>query len=326
MAIKISVIIPVYNIERYIGRCLQSVISQTLSDTEIIVINDGSTDNSLSIIEKYAIKDKRIKIVTKKNEGLAFARKTGIENAEGDYILHLDGDDYLENNALELLWDEAVNTQADMIVMPFLWEYEKEGYSKPSILSPETRYNNIDFFRSIAFGDNHWSVWSYLHKRSLYSHPISFCKELSYGEDTYLTTQLVYYAQNITILRSLPLLHYCIQDRSISNGKISSKKVDNILLYPKLIDNFLIYKKEYEALKPAIACIYICAYNLLLKKCWFKGAHERSKETLRLLQKYPQLIRNKQIRPYRKLFRLYAYAPALGRIFAQYYILKKKIG
>ena len=110
MAIKISVIIPVYNIERYIGRCLQSVISQTLSDTEIIVINDGSTDNSLSIIEKYALKDKRIKIVTKKNEGLAFARKTGIENAEGDYILHLDGDDYLENNTLELLWDEAIKT------------------------------------------------------------------------------------------------------------------------------------------------------------------------------------------------------------------------
>lgn len=326
MAIRISIIIPVYNIEHYIERCLQSVISQTFTDTEIIVVNDGSTDSSLSIIEKYALKDMRIKIITKENEGLAFARKTGLENAEGDYILHLDGDDYLENNALELLWNEAVKSQADMIVMPFLWEYEKEGYTKPSMLSPETNYNNIGFFRSIAFGENHWSVWSYLHKRSLYSNPISFCKELSYGEDTYLTTQLVYYAQNITILRSSPLLHYCIQDRSISNGKISCKKVENILLYPKLIESFLSSKKEHEALKPAIACIYICAYNLLLNKCWFEGARERSKETLRLLQEYPQLIRNKQIRPYRKLFRLYAYAPVLGRLFAQYYIIKKKIG
>lgn len=325
MGPEISVIIPVYNIEKYIEECLQSVVSQTLQEIEIIVVDDGSTDNSARIIQEFARRDERIRIVRKKNEGLALARKSGIEIARGKYIQHLDGDDYLETNALELLWKEAVSTDADMVVMPFFWYYEDGNYRKPSMLSPLTRYHNSDFFRSIVYGENHWAVWSYLHKRSLYSHPVRFCKELSYGEDTYLTTQLIYYANLICVLRSAPLLHYRIQKQSISNSRLSRVKAENILLYPCLIENFLRTKDEYENLRQEIACIRICAYNLLLRKRWFENAPRRSRETLRLLSQYPGLARNSQIKPFRKLFTLYARFPVLGRIYAQYYILKKKI-
>ena len=84
---KISVIVPVYNVEKYLSECLDSIINQTLKDIEIICVNDGSTDNSLSILKEYASKDNRIKIIDKENEGLGYTRKVGLDNATGDYIL-----------------------------------------------------------------------------------------------------------------------------------------------------------------------------------------------------------------------------------------------
>ena len=108
---SVSVIIPVYNIEKHLEKCLDSVIGQTLKDIEIIVVNDGSTDNSLDIITQYARKDSRIIIVDKPNEGLAYARKSGIEAAHGKYVQHLDGDDFLEPNACELLFKRAEETR-----------------------------------------------------------------------------------------------------------------------------------------------------------------------------------------------------------------------
>ena len=95
--IQISVIIPVYNTEKYLERCINSVVSQNFRDIEIIIINDYSEDDSLKIIDKYKNKDKRIKIINKiKNEGLSAARNSGIEIATGEYILHIDSDDWIE--------------------------------------------------------------------------------------------------------------------------------------------------------------------------------------------------------------------------------------
>ena len=100
----VSIVIPVYNIGKYLEKCLDSVVAQTFPDIEIIVVNDGSTDNSPEIIARYADKDSRIVVIDKSNEGLAYARKSGIEAARGTYIYHLDGDDYLELDAIELLY------------------------------------------------------------------------------------------------------------------------------------------------------------------------------------------------------------------------------
>ena len=100
----VSIIIPVYNIGKYLEKCLDSVIAQTFPDIEIIVVNDGSTDNSPEIIARYVDKDPRIVVIDKANEGLAYARKSGIEAANGEYIQHLDGDDYLELDAIELVY------------------------------------------------------------------------------------------------------------------------------------------------------------------------------------------------------------------------------
>lgn len=103
MNVLISIIIPVYNVEDYLERCLDSIIHQSYKNIEIIVINDGSTDSSLKILEKYALKNSRIIIVNQENKGLSGARNIGVEKAIGDYIWFVDGDDFIDNDACERL-------------------------------------------------------------------------------------------------------------------------------------------------------------------------------------------------------------------------------
>ena len=103
----VSVLIPVYNVEKYLERCLDSILKQTLTKIEIICVNDGSTDNSLSILKEYQKKDSRIIIVNKENGGLPSARNAGLDRAEGKYVGFVDSDDYIEPNMFQKLYDTA---------------------------------------------------------------------------------------------------------------------------------------------------------------------------------------------------------------------------
>ena len=262
----VSIVIPVYNIGKYLEKCLDSVVAQTFPDIEIIVVNDGSTDNSPD----------------KSNEGLAYARKSGIEAARGTYIYHLDGDDYLEFDAIELLYRKAKEEDADMVVFPFSLDYIESGKSECSIEIADEHFTNTEFFSAIAFSKAHWGVWSYLHKRSLY-------------------------------------------ESSITNSRFNEKKARDILLYPSLVNDFLKDKPEYGSLQKALGAIRIQANNTLLSKRWFKDARTLSRESHAILKQYPDLKRIPQIKAFHKLFTLYARSGLLGRLYAQYYICKKKI-
>ena len=114
--IKVSVVIPVYNVENYLSECLDSVINQTLKDIEIICVNDGSTDNSLAILKEYAQKDERIKIITQQNQGGAIARNNGLKKIIGEYVIFLDSDDVFDLTMLEKMYNRAVETSADVTV------------------------------------------------------------------------------------------------------------------------------------------------------------------------------------------------------------------
>ena len=113
---KISVIIPVYNTEKYLPRAIESVLNQSFKNFEIIIVDDGSTDNSGMISDDYSFKYKNIKVIHKENEGLGFARNTGLEYANGDYILFLDSDDYIDEETLSKVYSIAENTQSDITV------------------------------------------------------------------------------------------------------------------------------------------------------------------------------------------------------------------
>ena len=111
---KISVIIPVYNVENYLKECLDSITNQTLKDMEIICIDDGSTDNSPDILKEYSKKDKRIKIITKENGGQATARNLGIKESQGEYIAFVDSDDFIEPTMMEKLYTKAKDNNLDI--------------------------------------------------------------------------------------------------------------------------------------------------------------------------------------------------------------------
>ena len=125
---KVSVIVPVYNVEKYIEKCANSLINQTLSDIEIIFVNDGSTDGSIQIIEQYENNFKeKVKCVSKDNGGLSSARNYGIPYATGEYIAFLDSDDYVELDMYETMYNKAKEDDFDMVECDFIWEYPNKS-------------------------------------------------------------------------------------------------------------------------------------------------------------------------------------------------------
>ena len=123
---KLSIIIPVYNIEKYISNCLNSILSQSFQDFEVICVNDGSTDNSLLELQKYR-NDERVIIIDKKNEGSGVARNSALAIARGEYVFFVDGDDWIEENSLQKMVDEADRLKTDILVFGGLSYYEDKG-------------------------------------------------------------------------------------------------------------------------------------------------------------------------------------------------------
>lgn len=124
---KVSVIVPVYNVEKYLKKCMDSLVSQTLKDIEIIAINDGSTDSSLEILNDYKKDHDNIKVLTKENGGLSDARNYGIPYATGEYIAFLDSDDYVDSSIYEKMYNKAKENDADYVECDFIWEYPNES-------------------------------------------------------------------------------------------------------------------------------------------------------------------------------------------------------
>lgn len=130
MSIKVSVIVPVYNVEKFIGKCLDSLVNQTLKDIEIIVVNDGTKDNSQEIIDKYVKKyPDKVKSFIKENGGLSSARNFGIEKAKGEYISFVDSDDWLNDDALEKMYNKAIKDKSDIVICDMIDHYiDKKVY------------------------------------------------------------------------------------------------------------------------------------------------------------------------------------------------------
>lgn len=160
---KVSIIVPVYNVECYLNKCIDSLISQTYKELEIILVDDGSLDNSGKKCDEYALKDKRIKVIHQDNGGVSVARQTGLKTASGDYIIHADPDDWVEKTMCEELVRKAIDEDADLVICDY-WTEEKDKTTycseKPSTLSS----NRI--LEEIITGKLHGSCWNKLVKRS----------------------------------------------------------------------------------------------------------------------------------------------------------------
>lgn len=231
---KISVIIPVYNIEQYVEECITSIINQTYDYIEVIVIDDGSTDNSGLICDSLAKKDSRISVYHKANGGLASARNYGISKASGEWIIHVDGDDWLEPNALELLFETAVKSKSEIVFCNERWVYSDHVmYSK---VVDWTGNKMEDLNNYISSG---WVRLAnpLIHRKLYTSYGIKSPEGISMCEDFYVIVPLCYHADRITTIH-YPLYNYRQRDSSIIRTINPKNENDEISVYVFVINYF----------------------------------------------------------------------------------------
>lgn len=237
---KISVVVPVYNVEKLLQRCLNSLINQSLHDIEIICINDGSTDKSLEILKSFANKDKRITVIDKQNEGLSVARNVGLEKAQGEFVAFLDSDDWVDLDFYEKLYNSAVNNNADIAVAGII---RTKTNKKTFILEYNKEEVTSDIYKKIELCDipECCFVWNKIYRLDkLKSLNIQFEVGRIY-EDMIWTPQVLYAVDKIV---TVPDTYYYYWRHANTLVKKSNAKTDADLKYAK--DKFVSFFKEHN--------------------------------------------------------------------------------
>lgn len=236
----ISIIVPVYNAEKYLKKCLDSLVNQTKKELEFILINDGSADKSEEIIKTY--KDKRIKYFKNKNQGIGKTRNFGIEKATGKYIMFLDSDDYFSNDACEILYKTAEKEKADLIVFDY-YRVEKENLNEVKIESFNA--TNIKDDPNLLLKINLGPCNKIYKSDLIKNNDIKFEENLKY-EDTLFVVKAIYKAKKIIKLNKC-LHYYIIHEKSETT--VRDKKVFDIL---KIVDKIRTYLKNDELMKDSV--------------------------------------------------------------------------
>ncbi len=241
----ISVVIPIYNVEKYLRRCIDSVIKQTYENLEIILVDDGSQDNCAEICDEYAINDSRIKVIHKLNGGLSDARNSGIDIASGKYITFIDSDDYVTKDYIEVLYNALKADMTDLAISSHKVIYEngtviEKATGEKSILSSKEVLERILYDDGIDL-----SAWAKLYKIELWN-DVRYPKGRLF-EDSATTYKLIDKCDKVTII-SKATYNYMIRNSSITNVKFSNKKLDLI----KSTQEMCTYvKKRYPDLEKA---------------------------------------------------------------------------
>lgn len=306
---KISVIIPIYNVEKYLRETLESVINQTLKEIEIILVNDGSTDNSLEIAEEYKRKDQRIKLINQENSGLSVARNVGIENSTGQYILFVDSDDYLELNTLNECYNCYKNKKVDLIYFearPFLDGINKKinynCYQKQGIIEENRIYSGEEFLK-ICLKNNIYtpSACLYLIRKDLLKDLRFFPK--IYHEDDLFTTKLLLKVEKVYyIAKKFYNRRYRID--SITTKKISLDHIRSRYIIFKELEKLLLEQENEK--KELIRKVIRNEINIIVSSSMFNSFEENKYYKNILLKNYKDItIKNKIKLKLKILYKLY---------------------
>lgn len=249
---RVSVIVPVYNVEKYIHRCIKTIQNQSLEDIEIILVDDGSKDNCKKICDEYANSDNRIKVIHKENAGLGFARNTGIENATSKYIVFIDSDDYIELNMLEELYNNIEKNNVDVCYCDFNRVKNGNIISAPHLIGKQGVYEKEQIKNIIipdligGSPDNKnddvigWGVWKAIYKRNIITkNQVYFHSEKEMiSEDIIFQLDYLKYVNKVSILEKR-LYNYCINNNSLSTT-YRADRFDKILyLYESKIKRLI---------------------------------------------------------------------------------------
>ena len=289
----VSVIVPVYNGEEYLKECLESIINQTFKPIEIIIVNDGSYDNSLEIIKEYMKIDNRIKLVNKENGGLAAARNSGIKEAKCKYILFVDADDFIDKNTIKYLYDKAEREELDVVIFDMFIYYNNENKKLyKDIDIPDNKIkDNIEYLIDFFLGKGIGSVANKLWKTELYhSNSILYPENISYGEDSSTMPRLISKAKRIGKINK-PLYYYRQNEKSMTHKK-DKRIYEYILAYNIVID--YLKRDEFEKLKKYK---FTFKYNLVYRHLedvffWSKIVKE-NKDYNKVYHEFKKDIKNK---------------------------------
>ena len=259
---KVSIIVPVYNVEKYLDKCLNSLVNQTLKDIEIIVVNDGSPDNSSKIIEKYKTKYSNIKVLNQDNQGLSDARNNALHLVKSDYIMYVDSDDYINEDMVEKMYSVSINEDSDVVICGN--NVVDENYSILSSSFPNNRtYKNS--IEKIIFGN--MCVWNKLYKKDLIvKNKFKFRSRVWY-EDIDFSFKVCTSAKKISFLDE-NLYNYLLRENSIMSSKNLERNLEilstfeEIINYAKKKQIFKEYYNEIEFLN--IDHIYISTITRIL--------------------------------------------------------------
>jgi len=282
----ISVIVPIYCVEKYIAVCLESIQKQTLKEIEIILVNDGSPDKSGKIAEEFAKKDDRIKVIHKNNGGLSSARNEGLLIAKGEYVSFVDSDDWIEPTMFEDMYLAAKNNNADVVVSGVIVDYTKESRSVIDNVEKNIFSNNNN-----EFGNVFWKLrkaklsnyaWNKLYKRSfLTTNEFTFILDAMPAEDLFFNLSVFKKANSLAVLNKA-YYHYLRRDETslLSNYQKNLIVVEGKrkIAYLEFLNHFKMYGNEYSDFLSRLtidACIGI-VINLYKKKSPF-NRNERLK-------------------------------------------------
>jgi glycosyltransferase involved in cell wall biosynthesis len=242
-ALCISVVVPVYNIEKWLPACLDSLLKQTYENFQLILVNDGSNDNSKNICDEYAKRDSRIEVVHQKNGGLSKARNTGIEFAKGEYLCFVDGDDFCDKDMLKIAM-ENFSEDIDIVAFGFYKNSKKNTAKKNKISRSFNEALNL-----YVAGELNVSAWGKVYKKKIFDN-IRF-PEGKLFEDMWIFPKI---AENRILILNKALYHYVIRENSITTAKFSPQSMD-------FLDSLSVWDGNKKLLKMVRLRI---AWNLLL--------------------------------------------------------------
>lgn len=270
----ISILIPCYNVEKYLSQCLDSVINQTYRDLQIVLVDDGSKDNTWSILQEYAAKDSRIEIYHQENQGVASARNHLLTKIKGDYFLFVDSDDWIEPDMVEFLAKKAQTNNADMVTCGVVKnentvsnDFEEKKYTQEQAVK--------EFLRHVSFRG---SLCNKLININLLHNEPRFRHGISYGEDALFCWELLKTAK-VVVYTDCQLYHYRMNDESISHGDFGPKKLSGHEVWSQICNDVEKLFPQYFDISLARFCI---EDTLLLRN----AAHTRYKNihNIKMLQ------------------------------------------
>lgn len=339
---KISIVVPIYNVENYLERSLNSLIKQTLTEIEIILVNDGSTDKSLEVCNKYAQIDSRILILDRSNEGVSSARNAGITVARGKYIGFVDPDDWVEENMFEKMYESIISSNAQIAMCEYIVERENQSPKVIKLSTNSTTLGREGIFQELilnmlappTLNSNSspimGSVWRVIIDRTfLIQHSIQFERNIPLMEDLIFILQCLIPCEKVIVL-NMPLYHYLVRSRSAA-----TRYRENFFELNKEVYRIISSLLEHASLKEKCESRLSIRYIDMCLNCVVNEVN--SKETMKKrIKKIKLLCKDKNLKnnilnldmysyTYRKKFVLNSLKRENALILCIYYSLLKRM-